>query len=327
MAEYKGRRERKRAAGGTAGDGHASPPHGHMVVMIALAPGKKSKKPDHVEGASAKKHLGKRARGGYADGGAPGYDWSRTSISNRPPGSTLLASREPMAGRIPPTPPVSDRPQFGTITNEPIGQKTSRFASGDYGGGMSAKPENRGVTSENLAPAYPATNPQMGSRSGPPLGGPNPQIANRSAAPFRNGTSGPPPSTVSAASRPDASRPAPPSIQSNATPQSYMSADDLTAYWNGPAGDGSGMTRFEAHQAGRKRGGRTQRKAGGHVEGAAAHHHMGRRARGGRMLDAREASHDPDQDGLDKVSWGHGTDERAAEMPDREPPSGRGKRR
>lgn len=61
----------------------------------------------------------------------------------------------------------------------------------------------------------------------------------------------------------------------------------------------------------RKRGGAAKkRKAGGHVEGAKAKGHLGKRARGGRTLDAREAANEPD--GPDKVA--EGRPEREVEM-------------
>ena len=56
-------------------------------------------------------------------------------------------------------------------------------------------------------------------------------------------------------------------------------------------------------------GPKKKRKRGGHVEGEAARHHLGRRARGGKALDARQDANDPD--GIDRVSEGSGTDERA----------------
>ncbi len=65
MAEYKGRRAR-RASGGNVGEGE-SPPHGHMIIMIGLGAKKPKKKAGgHVEGKAARRHLGKRARGGRA---------------------------------------------------------------------------------------------------------------------------------------------------------------------------------------------------------------------------------------------------------------------
>ena len=74
MTEYKGRRARKRAAGGMAGGEGKAPPHaGHMIIMIGLGAKKPKKKAGgKVEGAAAKHHLGKRARGGMTsdDGGA-----------------------------------------------------------------------------------------------------------------------------------------------------------------------------------------------------------------------------------------------------------------
>ena len=64
MAEYKGPRARKRARGGaTEGEGASSPP-GHMIIMIGIGAKKKPKAGGKVEGAGARGHLGKRARGG-----------------------------------------------------------------------------------------------------------------------------------------------------------------------------------------------------------------------------------------------------------------------
>jgi hypothetical protein len=68
MAEYKARRARKRASGGKAGEGKAGPLHGHMIIMIGLAKKPKKKAGGKVEGGAARRHLGKRARGGPADG-------------------------------------------------------------------------------------------------------------------------------------------------------------------------------------------------------------------------------------------------------------------
>ena len=76
MAEYKSRRVRRRAAGGATGGEGASPPHGHMIIMIGLV-AKKPKAGGKVDGKAARKHLGKRARGGApkrADGGPAGTD-------------------------------------------------------------------------------------------------------------------------------------------------------------------------------------------------------------------------------------------------------------
>lgn len=74
MAEYKARRARRRASGGKVGEGQAGPPQaGHMIIMIGLAKKPKKKAGGKVDGAAARKHLGKRARGGppkRADGGA-----------------------------------------------------------------------------------------------------------------------------------------------------------------------------------------------------------------------------------------------------------------
>lgn len=71
MAEYKARRARKRASGGKVGGGEAGPPHGHMIILIGMA-GKKPKKKKvggKIEGAAARHHLGKRARGGSTSDG------------------------------------------------------------------------------------------------------------------------------------------------------------------------------------------------------------------------------------------------------------------
>jgi hypothetical protein len=80
MAEYKGRRERKRARGGAAGEGHDGPPHGHMIILIGLGAKKPKKKGGgSVEGKAARKHLGKRARGAppkRADGGSTDDNWN-----------------------------------------------------------------------------------------------------------------------------------------------------------------------------------------------------------------------------------------------------------
>lgn len=79
MAEYKARRARKRAIGGKAGEGKAGPPHGHMIIMIGLAKKPKKKAGGNVEGAAARHHLGKRARGGpakRADGGSTDDNWN-----------------------------------------------------------------------------------------------------------------------------------------------------------------------------------------------------------------------------------------------------------
>lgn len=53
------------------------------------------------------------------------------------------------------------------------------------------------------------------------------------------------------------------------------------------------------------------RRAGGHVEGAAARHHLGKRARGGPM-DAAERAKDPN--GVDHVPHGESTGEREVPM-------------
>lgn len=79
MAEYKARRARKRASGGKVGGGKEGPPHGHMIIMIGLTKKPKKKAGGKVDGAAARKHLGKRARGGppkRADGGAADDNWN-----------------------------------------------------------------------------------------------------------------------------------------------------------------------------------------------------------------------------------------------------------
>jgi hypothetical protein len=79
MAEYKARRARKRASGGKAGEGKEGPPHGHMIILIGLGKKQKKKAGGKVEGAAARRHLGKRARGGpakRADGGQTDDNWN-----------------------------------------------------------------------------------------------------------------------------------------------------------------------------------------------------------------------------------------------------------
>ena len=67
---YKSRRERKRAAGGSACEG--SPHKGGVALIIGVGP-KKKRDGGKVSGEAAKHHLGRRARGGAtkrAEGGS-----------------------------------------------------------------------------------------------------------------------------------------------------------------------------------------------------------------------------------------------------------------
>lgn len=128
MAEYKGRRARKRAAGGaTEGEGKG-PPHGHMLILIGIAPKKPKKAGDKVAGKAARKHLGKRARGGpakRADGGSAGDDsgdnWNAFMDEN--------ARQNALDGDKSPTPwshegrTSSNTQRMGTGTKSPDGSK------------------------------------------------------------------------------------------------------------------------------------------------------------------------------------------------------------
>lgn len=268
MAEYKGRRVRRRASGGKVDGGGPKPPHGHMLIVIGLGKpkGKPKKAGGKVQGEAARHHMGKRARGSKpkrADGGGTD-DWSDTGA---------IQSRQPTAGRV--SPNGWGGTNFGIVSNEPVGAKFSRAMSDDSGPKVMGGPENRSVTRSNLPPAYPGSNPQAAGRSGPPLGPDMSQAASRQSAPFRS-----------------AQKSAPPVRRAAPPVKSGPSADDLMDYWNGPADNGSGMSRWEAKKA---------------ADGL---------ARGGRALDARTDANDPDEDGRDKVSQRGGTQERAVEMGD-----------
>jgi len=197
------------------------PPHGIGILMIHAMPLKKKKRKagGNVEGAEARQHLGKRARGGVPHRAPGGYT------------DDAGEARRPMAGRVNPE-PLWTGPNFGQVTNTPVG---SKFRGPDAS--VMSKPENRGVTQTDLPPPYAASNPQAASRSGPPLGGDNPQAANRSAAPFREA---PQPQQKPVQT---ARRAAPPPAASKNEP----SADGLMAYWN--ARPDGGPSRWEAKKA------------------------------------------------------------------------------
>lgn len=121
MAEYKGRRARKRAHGGATGGEGEGPPHGHMLIMIGLAPKKAKKKAGgKVEGVAARKHLGKRARGGIAkraDGGATDDD------APLRPGTSYTAANGKSLSSLGPMEPDGRLRQGEVKTTDPDYQK------------------------------------------------------------------------------------------------------------------------------------------------------------------------------------------------------------